>query len=113
MGHDRAPEALGRRLHVAEAKGVRHQIAEGRIKMTVNRLWRDATAGEDAGDQFVMPADLRDGERAQFSCCVKPRPPRLAERRGLNVEEIIGERQDAALDRAMRQSANHLPQRES
>jgi hypothetical protein len=30
---------------------------------------------------------------------VKPRPPRLAERRGLYVEEVIGGRQNSALDR--------------
>ena len=46
-----------------------------------------------------MPADLRDGQRAQFPRRVKPRPPRPAERRGLNVKKVIGGRQNSALDR--------------
>ena len=112
-GHDRALEALGRGLHVAEAKGVRHQIAEARREMAVNRLRRDAAPGEHAGDQFVVPADLRNGERAQFPRRVKARPPRPAERRGLNVEEIIGGRQDRRLRiPSTRRPANQLPPRE-
>ena len=76
--------------------------------MALNRLRRDAAPGKHAGDQFVMPADLGNGERAQFPRRVKPRPPRLAERRGLNVEEVIGGRQNSALDPATRQSRESL-----
>ena len=101
MGHDRPLEAVGRGLHVAEAKGVRHQIAEARSEMALNRLRQDAAPREHAGDQFVVPANLRNGERAQFPRCVKPRPPRPAERRGLDVEEIMGGRQDAAFGPVM------------
>ena len=112
MGHDRALETLGRRLHIAQAKGVGHEIAEARSQMAFNRLWRDAAPCKHPGDQFVVSANLRNGERAHFSCRVKPRPPRLSERRGLYIEEVIGERQNSALDPATRQRANHWPQSE-
>ena len=95
-GHDGALETVARRLHVAQAKRVRHQIAEGRREMALDRLGPDAAPGEHAGDQFVMAADLRNGERAQFPRRIKPRAPRPAEGRGLNVEEIIGGGQDSA-----------------
>ena len=104
--HDRPLKPVGRGLHVAEAKGVRHQIAKARSEVALDRLRQDAASGEHAGDQFVVPANLRNGERAQFPRCVKPRPPRPAERRGLDVEEIMGGRQDAAFGPVMRRSAN-------
>ena len=91
-GHDRAPEALGRRGHIAQAEGVRHEIAEAWSQMAINRFRRDAAPRKHPRDQFVMSANLRNGERAHFSRRVKPRPPWLAERRGLDVEEEIGGR---------------------
>ena len=97
MGHDRAPEALRRRGHIAQAKGVGHEIAKAWRQMAVNRIRQDAASGKHTGDQLVMAANLGDGERMQLPCRVKPRPPRLAERRGLNVEEVIGGRQNSAL----------------
>ena len=60
--------------------------------MAVDRIRQDAASGKHTGDQLVMAANLRDGERAQFPRRVEPRPPWLAERRGLNVEEVIGGR---------------------
>ena len=89
-GYDGALEAIGRRLHVAQAEGVGHQVAQGRREMALDRIRPDAAAREHAGDQFVVSADLRDGEGAQFPWPVEPRAPRPAERRGLNIEEILG-----------------------
>ena len=90
---DRPLEALGRRLHVAQAKRVRHQIAQARIEMALGRLRPDAAPGEHAGDQFVLSADLRNGERAQFAFRVEPRSPRPPERRALDLKKIAGGRQ--------------------
>jgi hypothetical protein len=81
--------------------------------MAVNRVRQDAASGKHAGDQFVMAADLGNGEGVHLPRRVKPRPPRLAKRRSLNVEKVVRERQNSALDPATRQPANHLPQSES
>ena len=109
MGHDRLLEASRRGLHVAQAKRIRHQVAEARRQMALDRLRCNAAPGEHAGDQLVLPADLRNGERAQFPRRVEPRAPRPAERRCLDVEEILGGGQNSAWYRAKRQCANHLP----
>ena len=97
MAHDRTPKALRSRGHIAQAVGVRHQIAEARREMTIDRVRQDAAPCKDAREQIVMAADLSNGERVQFPCGVKPRPPRLAERRGLYVEEVSGGCQNSAL----------------
>ena len=97
MGHDRPPEALRRRGHIAQATGVGHEIAKAWSQMAVDRIRQDAASGKHTGDQLVMAANLRDGERMQLPGRVEPRPPWLAERRGLNVEEVIGGRQNSAL----------------
>ena len=112
-GHDRALEALGRRRHIAQAKGVRHQIAEARSQMPVNRLWRDAAPREHAGDQFVMSANLAQWRaRAvlllrQAAAATAGRAPR-SQRRGSNRRAS-----KLRLGSATRQRANHLPQGES
>ena len=83
-------EALRRRLHVAHDEGIGHQVAQRRIEIAVDRLRRDAPAGQNPGEQFVVPADLGDGERARLARPVEPRPPRPPERRALDIEEIAG-----------------------
>ncbi len=90
--YDRPPETLGRRLHVAQHIRVGHQIAQPRIEMALRRLWADAAPGENTGDQFFLPAGLRDGERAQFPVRVETRPPRPAEGRAFDVEKVAGGR---------------------
>ena len=104
---DRLPQALGRRLHIAQAKRVRHQVAQARIEMALNRLGRDATPGEHAGNQLVLPADLRNGEGAQLPVRVEARPPRPPQRRALDVKEITFARQNPAFTPAAVQFANH------
>ena len=49
MGQDRAPEALGRRRHIAQAKGVRHEIAEAWREMAVDRLRQRRRARQARG----------------------------------------------------------------
>ena len=105
---DRLPQPLSRRLHVAQAIRVRHQVAQARVEMAVNRLRRNAPPGEHAGDQLVLPADLRNGERAQLSVRVKPRPPRAPERGRFDIEEIAGRRHGPALRPAAAEAANHF-----
>ena len=85
---DGAGEPLRRRLHVAHDEGVGHQVAQGRIEIAVDRLRRDAPPGENPSEEFVVPADLGDGERARLARPVEPRPPRPPERRALDIEEI-------------------------
>ncbi len=63
----------------------------------MNRVRQDAASGKHAGDQLVVAADLGDGEGMQLPSGVKPRPPRLAKRRGLDVEKVVRERQNSAL----------------
>ena len=77
--------AISRRL-----KGSGMRSREAWSQMAINRLWRDAAPRKHTRNQLIMSTDLRNGQRAQFSGRVKPRPPWLAERRRLNVEEVIG-----------------------
>ena len=87
---DRKAQPVGRRLHIGKFERVRHQVAQGRIEIALDRLGRDAAPGEDAGDQLIVSADLRDGEGSHLARPVEPRPPRPAKRGGLDVEEETG-----------------------
>ena len=87
---DRMLEALCRRLHVAQAKRVRHQVAQGRIEIALHGLRLNAAPREHAREEFVLPADLRDGERAKLARAVQARAPRPAERRALDVKKVAG-----------------------
>src|SRR6202041_94466 len=79
-----------------------------RSEMTIDRFRRDAAPGKHAGDQFIMASDLGNGERPQLACRVKPRPPRLAKRRGLHIEKVISGRHSWALDPATRAACESL-----
>ncbi len=85
---DRAPEAIRRRFHVAHAIRVRHQVAQGRIEIALDRLRLDAAPREHPRDQLVLTADLRDRQGARLARAVQAGAPRPAEGRALDIEKI-------------------------
>ena len=107
---DCALEAVCGRLHVPEAKWVRHQVAQGRIEIALHSLRRDAAPREHAREEFVLPADLRDGESAGLARAVQARAPRAAERRALDVKKVIGGYHRPALIRPRPRRVHLLPQ---
>ena len=64
-------QTVGRPLHIGQFEGVRHQVAQGRIEVALDRLRRDASPGENAGDQLIVSTDL--GE-SQGRASLRPRP---------------------------------------
>ncbi len=85
---DRRLEPYGRRLHVAEHERVGHQVAHRRVEVAIDRLRRDVPPREHAGDQFILSADLTNGEGAHLPRPVESRPPRPAEGGEFDVEKI-------------------------
>ena len=84
---DRAREPLRRRPHVGERQRIGHEVAQRRLQMPLDRLELDAAPGQDAGDEFAAPADLRDRLRPRLPRRVEPRPPAAPGQRRLDVEE--------------------------
>ncbi len=85
---DRALQPLGRRRHVAHDEGIGHELPERRIEIALDRLRLDPPPRQHTRDQFVLAADLGDGESAQFAPGVEARPPRPPQRRALDIEKI-------------------------
>ena len=73
MGHDRAPEALRRRGHIAQAIGVGHEIAKARREMAVNRVRRGRRAPQARGRSV-----RRGRQSAQWRARAVPLPRQAA-----------------------------------
>ena len=92
-----------------EHERVGHQVAQRRVEVAVDRLRRDVPPREHAGDQFILSADLTNGEGAHLPRPVESRPPRPAEGGEFDVEKITlgnsrcrpGRRPCDSLERAM------------
>ncbi len=60
---DGVGEARGGAVHVGERRGIGHQAADARIEKILDRVERNAAAGDDARENLRQAVALADGER--------------------------------------------------
>jgi hypothetical protein len=86
--HDGVRQPHGRRPHVGERVGIRHQRAHGRIEEACYRVHLDPAPGENAREKLghVIVA-LRNRERTGGTALIEPIAPRAAAGRALDAEE--------------------------
>ncbi len=84
----RSREAVGRLVHVEEARGIGQQFAQGRAEEALRRLGRDAPSGEQAAHDLRQRQTLGDGEPRPLLAAA--RPPAPSQQGALDAEEGLG-----------------------
>jgi hypothetical protein len=89
---ERVCEPRGGGLHVDHLARVRHQVAQRRLEMALDRVEVDSSAGENAGEEVAAAGQLRNGQGARLSRRIEPGAPGAAGQRGIDIQEISGAR---------------------